>query len=169
MRSAGLIGGFAMLAVCAGCDRDRLSSSDIGSAEDVEVNGVQALRIGSVDYVLAGIDTPKPAPEAGCWAEALLARETRAALEGLVLSPYRLQASDPELLPSGETRARIEVNGRDLSDALLEDGLAAPSLGGEPFDWCGPVDQSQDRRPRLGYPAEVALKLAPGERDQRRP
>jgi endonuclease YncB( thermonuclease family) len=142
-------------ATLGGCDRGKLKFAQVLPDDDITVHGVQTVRVADQLYVLAGIDTPRPAPEAGCWAEALLARETRFALDRMVQNPHRVYAHEERTGADGHVFARVEVNGSDLSEALLDAGLAAPGQDA-PFDWCGAVDPTKPNAPELGYPAAIS-------------
>lgn len=118
-----------------------------GASSEVDVVGPATLRIDGRLVRLADVSVPQPAPRAGCWAEALLARE---AIE--VLEAETNYVRDLEIRPVADAqggRARVLVHGRDLSRLLIQRGLAAQT--GEEWDWCGPLDLSAPRAPRLGY------------------
>jgi endonuclease YncB( thermonuclease family) len=138
-----------------GCERGGLKFTDGFSDHEVEVVGVSSVRIGTDIYVLAGIETPSPAPNARCWAEALLAREARMALDAMVRTSARVHTNHEQQLPSGHVAARVEVNGEDLSEAMVTAGLAVRSTG-TPFSWCGPIDPTSQNAPELGHPAAFA-------------
>lgn len=123
-------------------------SENAGQSEEVEVLSPATLRVGERTVRLADISVPDAAPRARCWAEALLARE---AME--VLRAETDYVRDLEILPAGDdpSRARVLVHGRDLSRLLLEQGLAARTMGG--WDWCGPMVLDAAGAPRLGYAA----------------
>jgi endonuclease YncB( thermonuclease family) len=143
-----------------GCDRGGLSYADGLADPEVTVVSERSVQIGTEVFVLAGVDLPKPAPQARCWAEALLAREARMALDGLVRGSQRVHTQQEQRLPSGEMAAQVEVNGEDLSEALVQAGFAVRS-NGKGFEWCGPVDVAAEGSPELGYSAEPPLESSP--------
>lgn len=148
MRTAPVLACVAALSSCG----EGLSFTDGLTDYGAEVVGVRSVRIGTDVYVLAGIDTPRPAPHARCWAEALLAREARMALDGLVQNSARIHTQHEHKPASGQLTALVEVNGEDLSEAMVSAGFGVRSDGTR-FDWCGPVDPTLRNAPELGYAA----------------
>lgn len=97
-------------------------------------------------YRLFGIDTPELA-RAKCSAEKALGLAASARVQGLLDAAREVRAF-PAWNPKGrpdwptdgfERRiARIEIDGKDLGELLLAEGLAKPYDGeGEHPDWCG--------------------------------
>ena len=146
----------ATLVLLGGCERGGLSYTEGFADHEVTVVSERSVRIGTEVFVLAGVDLPKPAPQARCWAEALLAREARMALDGLVRGSQRVHTQQERRLTSGEMTAQVEVNGEDLSEALVQAGFAVRS-DEKAFDWCGPVDVAVEGSPELGYSVEPPL------------
>lgn len=143
----GLVAALVVLGAC-GRRGSPFLDADRGSTE-VEVIDATTLRIEGDLVRLADVSAPRPAPRARCWAEALLAREAVEALRAQ--TDY---VRDVEIVPAGEGRARVLVDGRDLSRMLVDHGLAART--GEGWDWCGPLTLDAPRAPRLGYPVAPA-------------
>ncbi|HEX8568743.1 MAG TPA: thermonuclease family protein [Caulobacteraceae bacterium] len=144
----------ALVALIAGtgCSRSKISFANDGYAEaDVTVIDAGTISIEGAPIRLADIDVPKPAPDARCWAEALLAREARETLSVEVTRPFRVEIGAKRKTVAGRTVARVRVDGRDLSALLVERGLAAPT-GGTAWDWCGPLDTAARNAPQLNYP-----------------
>lgn len=99
------------------------------------------------DYRLFGIDAPETA-RAKCEAEKALGH-TAAARVGELLTGAEKIVALPGWDPGGRDRwprdgfgrriGRIELDGRDLGEILLAEGLARPYSGEGPHpDWCAP-------------------------------
>lgn len=114
-------------------------------------------------YRLVGIDAPKLAPEARCWAEALLARDARNALALALMSPVEIVPSEGD----PPDTVRVFAEGRFVSGLMVEKGLAAATEGS--WDWCGAPDFSDPAAPRLasGRPRAV-FSTPPPSRDTKR-
>ena len=141
----------------AACDRKALTfADDDHGAEEVEVVTPAVLLIGDQQVRLAGVSTPQPAPEAKCWAEALLAREAMQ-----MLRAHTDRVSDLQVMPAADKpgTARVLVDGRDLSRLLVSEGFAASSGAG--WDWCGPMQLKTPRAPHLGYRVEAVQSEGP--------
>jgi endonuclease YncB( thermonuclease family) len=97
---------------------------------------------------------PQLVPHAHCWAEAMAARQARDAVRSLVA-----EARDVAVTPTGgvdeynRSLSRVSLDGRDLGQALVDHGMAAP--GGRPFDWCAPVSTGLASGPPLAVLADA--------------
>lgn len=89
-------------------------------------------------FRLTGIDAPERAQGARCPAEAALAQRAtqaaRKAIQGARLVQARLSGRNDRY---GRTLASISLDGRDLGQVLLDQGLARPWTGRREA-WCGP-------------------------------
>jgi micrococcal nuclease len=89
-----------------------------------------------VTYRLMGYDTPETR-SAKCDAELELGLAAKQRLEEL---PAR---GEVRVLESGKedrygrSLAAVTVNGRDVGDILIDEGLARPYQGGKRASWCG--------------------------------
>jgi endonuclease YncB( thermonuclease family) len=84
-----------------------------------------------------------------------LAREARMALDGLVRGSQRVHTQQERRLTSGEMTAQVEVNGEDLSEALVQAGsqfarMRSPSIGAG-------RGRRVEGSPELGYSVEPPL------------
>ncbi|HEX8568747.1 MAG TPA: thermonuclease family protein [Caulobacteraceae bacterium] len=140
----------AVVAATSGCGRSNLSFADRDGPDEVEVISAGMVSIEGRRVRLAGIDVPREAPQAACWAEALLAREAQQALGTVASSPGRVDVQPGGTTRAGHAAARVFVNGTDLSLFLVREGLAAPT-GGAAWDWCGPLTIGARNAPRLNY------------------
>jgi endonuclease YncB( thermonuclease family) len=99
---------------------------------------------------LANARTPEQIPAAGCWSEALAAKQTTHWVRQLVRSA-RTVTVQPVGGTDGDERAlaRIAFDGADLGESLLAQGMGAP-VRDEPFSWCGRISQSTASGPAVG-------------------
>jgi len=90
-----------------------------------------------VTYRVANIDTPEAGDNARCIAERQHAARATAAARRLVTSAQQLDIrSTGRIDRYGRTVAYVLIDGRDLGEALIAEGLARPWRGRrEP--WCG--------------------------------
>ena len=110
---------------------------------------------------LANAVTPKAPPFAGCWAEAVAAREARAAAEDLLKRAYDIRlTTTARAAPDGSPLAQVALDGEDLGQALIERGLAVRRAA-EPFHWCAPVDMARMSDPYLASPFKPPAATAP--------
>jgi hypothetical protein len=134
-----------------GCSRGSPLFVDVPSARVPQVLVLEpdALVIDGRHVRLSNAAAPHFAPHASCWAEALAAREVRQNVQGLVAG-----AREVTVTPTGgadeynRILARVTVDGVDLGQSLLDDGLAA-APGATPFDWCGPLSTNIARGPHV--------------------
>lgn len=94
------------------------------------------VRSAGVTYRLANIDAPETGGRARCDSEAALGAAATQRARGLVA-----EADVVAVVPTGRTDrygrvvARVEVDGRDLGEVLMEEGLAQPWRGRR-GQWC---------------------------------
>ncbi|MDB5434114.1 MAG: hypothetical protein JWR47_371 [Phenylobacterium sp.] len=134
-----------------GCSRGSPLFMDVPAARAPQVLVLEpdALVIDGRHVRLSNAAAPHLAPHANCWGEALAARQVRQNVQGLVA-----EAREVTVTPTGgrdednRILARVSVDGVDLGQTLLDDGLAVAP--GEPrFDWCGPLGTNIARVPRV--------------------
>lgn len=92
------------------------------------------LHAGGLKIRLMGFDTPEL--RARCEAEAILAKRATERLQELA------GESDVRFCPSGKDRygrtlATMPVNGKNVADILIGEGLAREYHGGRRAGWCG--------------------------------
>lgn len=134
-----------------GCSRGSQLFVDVPVERSAQVIVLEpdALVIDGHPVRLSNVTAPQLAPRAGCWAEALAARQAGETVESLVARAHNVTAT-----PTGgvdeynRTFSRVTVDGVDLGQILLDDGLAA-TAGGVRFDWCGPLNINVARGPRV--------------------
>ena len=135
----------------AGCSRSSKLFADTPAEPPVSAVVLQAdtLVVDGRPVRLSNAAAPELAPRARCWAEALAARQARDTVQGIVAG-----ATDVDATPTGgvdennRALSRVTVDGVDLGQTLLGDGLAvAPSA--ERFDWCAPLSVNVASGPRL--------------------
>lgn len=141
--------------VLAGCGPPASIFSDGASAlpaHDLLVVEADTLVIDGQRIRLANAVAPKAPPYAGCWAEAVAAREARAAAQDLLAQAYDVRLSTTaRSAPDGAPLAQVALDGEDLGQALIERGLAVRRAA-EPFQWCAPVDMARMSDPYLASP-----------------
>lgn len=108
------------------------------------------LRSNGVSYRVAMIDTPERPPRAKCWAELAMGIRARARVRDLIANAARVEAMpdndnpgrrsvDDEGWPldrHGRRLAHISVDGLDLGELLLTEGLAVRWDPGRVHNWC---------------------------------
>ena len=146
----------ALLAVIAaialvGCSRRSQLFVDVPAdrAPKVMVLEPDELVVDGRHVRLSNAAAPHLAPHASCWAEVLAARLARQIVQSrfagareITVTPIGGADEDNRIL------ARVTVDGVDLGQSLLDDGLAA-APGAAPFDWCAPLSTNIARAPRV--------------------
>jgi endonuclease YncB( thermonuclease family) len=89
-----------------------------------------------VTYRLMGYDTPETR-FARCDAERELGLAAKDRLEELLARGEVRVLESGKLDKYGRTLAELTVNGRDVGDILIDEGLARPYQGGKRASWCG--------------------------------
>ena len=91
-----------------------------------------------ITYRVENIDTPETGSRARCTAERDLGNQARRAVRALVAGAERFDIHPTGRIDRyGRTIALVAINGRDLGETLIADGLARPWRGRrEP--WCDP-------------------------------
>ena len=143
--------GIAAAIALGGCSRSPTLFAD----NPVERNGSivvlqgDALVVDGRPVRLSNAATPQLAPGASCWAEALAGRQARDTVQSLVAVAADVSASATGGVDEGgRSLSRVTVDGVDLGQTLLDQGLAvAPSK--RPFDWCAPLSTNLAEGPRL--------------------
>jgi len=153
-------GVLALLAL-AGCGRAganepaALAQVPVSRPMVVVVEG-DALVIDGRHLRLVNAYSPRTAPHAHCWAEALAARQMRQALRGMIA-----EAREIKFTPTGgvdeynRDYAKVSLDGLDLGQTLRERGMAAAPKP-QPFDWCAPVSTDIPNGPPLSVLADLA-------------
>jgi endonuclease YncB( thermonuclease family) len=110
-----------------------------GPVSQISVVQADALVVDGRRVHLVDAVTPQPAPDAGCPAEALAARQAR-----LRMTDLAGRARHVEIKPVGtldgynRMNAHVSFDGQDPAQTLIEEGLAvAPDK--QAFSWCGPL------------------------------
>jgi micrococcal nuclease len=89
-----------------------------------------------VTYRLMGYDTPETR-FARCDAERELGFAAKDRLEDLLAQGEVRVLESGKIDKYGRTLAEVTVNGRDVGDILIDEGLARPYQGGKRASWCG--------------------------------
>ena len=89
-----------------------------------------------VTYRLLGFDTPETR-FARCDAERELGLAAKDRLEELLTRGEVRVLESGKLDRYGRTLASVTVNGRDVGEILIGEGLARPYRGGRRGSWCG--------------------------------
>ncbi|MDB5435086.1 MAG: hypothetical protein JWR47_1343 [Phenylobacterium sp.] len=147
----------AAAALIAACSPKPALFADVPAARAPQVMVLEpdALVVDGRHVRLSNAAAPHLVPHASCWAEALAARQARQTVQGLVGG-----AREVTVTPTGgtdeynRTLARVTVDGGDLGQTLLDDGLAA-APGEAPFDWCSPMSTNIARGPRFSVLARA--------------
>lgn len=95
------------------------------------------VRQGDVTYRLENIDAPETGARAACDREARLGRQATARARALVAEAGRIEVAGPGRRDRyGRLIARVAIDGDDLGERLVEEGLAQPWRGRK-AQWCG--------------------------------
>lgn len=107
------------------------------SGRRVRVVDGDTLRLPDGERVrLLNIDTPEMPPRSQCENERRLALEAKARLQALVREGELIFQPGPRDRDRyGRQLRRVEINGRDLGDQLIVEGLAQPWAGAK-ANWC---------------------------------
>jgi endonuclease YncB( thermonuclease family) len=110
---------------------DAASQVDVVQADALVVDG---RRVHMVDAI-----TPQPAPDAGCPAEALAARQARLRMTELAARAHHVEVKPIGTLDGyNRANAHVTFDGLDPAATLIDEGLAvAPDK--QAFSWCGPL------------------------------
>lgn len=135
----------------AGCSPEPKLFADAPAERSAQVTVLEpdALVVDGRQVRLANATTPQLAPHAHCWAEALAAYQARQAVQTRFA-----EARDVSVTPTGgldeynRALARVQVDGIDLGQTLLDGGLAAAPSDAR-FDWCAPLSTDLARGPRI--------------------
>ena len=110
-----------------------------GPVSQISVVQADALVVDGRRVHLVDAITPQPAPDAGCPAEALAARQAR-----LRMTDLAARAGHVEVKPTGtldgynRINAHVSFDGLNPANTLIDEGLAvAPDK--QSFNWCGPL------------------------------
>lgn len=158
-RGAGRMGAcFAVLLPLSSCGSEgvfRSADRHFDTLEDIEAVDGATVRIEGEFYRLVGIDAPKLAPDAKCWAEAILARTSQNALALELMSPVEIVSSEGD----PPDTVRLFADGRFVSGIMVEKGLAASTE--EAWDWCGAPNFSDPAAPRFAKRSPGATSTLP--------
>ena len=113
-----------------------------GPASQISVVQADALIVDGRRVHLVDAITPQPAPDAGCPAEALAARQARLRMTDLAARARHAEVRTTGTL-DGYNRANAHVlfDGLDPAETLIDEGLAvAPDK--QSFNWCGPLSSA---------------------------
>jgi endonuclease YncB( thermonuclease family) len=143
--------GLTATVALAGCSRGAPLYADVQAPRSPQVTVLEAdaLVVDGRTVRLTNANAPQLAPQAECWGEGVAARQARDTVQGLVA-----EAREVAVTPTGgtdehgRTFSRVALNGVDLGETLLKDGLAAKP-GEARFDWCGPLSTDTTRAPRI--------------------
>ncbi|MFN4355021.1 thermonuclease family protein [Parvibaculum sp.] len=101
----------------------------------ISVYDGDTIRLGQERIRIVGLDTPELGHRAECEFEALAAERAKQALIGeIARGNVELQRQGTDRY--GRTLARVTVDGRDVADTLIAQGLARPYGGGRRESWC---------------------------------
>lgn len=139
-------GGFALFLLAAFAaaiifaDRPPSAPATAPSAEPslhhmISIYDGDTIRLGQERIRIVGLDTPELGHRAECESEALAAERAKQALIGEIARgnvALHRQGTDRY----GRTLARVTVDGRDVADTLIAQGLARPYAGGRRESWC---------------------------------
>lgn len=115
--------------------RGRSILADTSQIRVIDGDTLEDMRA-DITYRVENIDTPETGPRARCTAERELGDEATRAVRALVASAERFDIHPTGRIDRyGRTIALVAVNGRDLGETLIAEGLARPWRGRrEP--WC---------------------------------
>lgn len=116
--------------------RARFTLCDDRGGADCVVDG-DTFRMGGAKIRIADIDTPETHP-ARCRREARLGAAATRRLHALLNSgSVSLARIDRDTDRYGRKLRIVAIDGRDVGDTLVAEGLARPYAGGYRASWCG--------------------------------
>ena len=86
---------------------------------------------------LAGIDTPEKRGRSE--REKVLAQQAQQFVQALLARAQHIQLQDPQRDKCFRLQARVVADGQDVSEALIQAGLAVRYDGGTKAGWCDTV------------------------------
>ena len=121
----------------------------VAAASQVRVVQADALVVDGRRVHIVDAITPQPAPDAGCPAEALAARQARLRLTALAAEARHVDVHIvPGLDKYNRANAHVSFDGQDPASVLIDEGLAvAPTQ--QSFSWCGPLSGGYPRAQHL--------------------
>jgi endonuclease YncB( thermonuclease family) len=136
---------FVILAALAltACSQPRSLYMDEARAAEassqVSVVQADALVVDGRHVHLIDAVTPQPAPDAGCPAEALAARQARLRMMDLAVHAHHVEIRATGTVDGyNRVNAHVSFDGLDPAAVLIDEGLAvAPDK--QAFSWCGPL------------------------------
>jgi len=145
--------GCALLAGC-GDKGPPLEAGDrdipVSLPDRVKVLNADILVVDDKHLHVANARTPQQIPAAGCWAEALAAKQATQWVRQVVRGADAVTVRPTEKMDAdGRTFAYVAFDGADLGELLVTQGLAAP-VTPEPFSWCDRISQSASSGPAVG-------------------
>lgn len=101
----------------------------------ISIHDGDTIRLGDERIRIVGLDTPELGHRARCEAEARAAEQAKQALIAeIARGNVALERQGADRY--GRTLARVTVDGRDVADTLIAQGLARPYAGGRRDGWC---------------------------------
>ena len=85
---------------------------------------------------LTGVDAPNIKRFANCDREAKLGTEAKVFVEGLVARSKKTEIKFVGMDKYNRILGQVYLDGKNLSDILLEKGLVKPYTGGKKESWC---------------------------------
>jgi endonuclease YncB( thermonuclease family) len=143
--------GLTATVALSGCSRGAPLYADVQAPRSPQVTVLEAdaLVVDGRPVRLSNANAPQLAPQANCWGEGVSARQARDTVQGLVAEAREVAVTPTGGMDDhGRAFSRVAVNGVDLGETLLKDGLAARP-GEAQFDWCGPLGADPTRAPRI--------------------
>jgi micrococcal nuclease len=110
-------------------------AAPLTSADRISVYDGDTIRVNGERIRILGLDTPEYGNNARCRSEAVTAEEAKQALRRLI-ARGDVTISRRGTDRYGRTLARVTVDGRDVADTLIAQGLARPYGGGYREGWC---------------------------------
>lgn len=106
-----------------------------GLHDVISVYDGDTIRLGDERIRIVGLDTPELGHRAQCQEEAVAAEQAKQALIAeFARGNVALERQGTDRY--GRTLARVTVDGRDVADTLIAQGLARPYAGGRRDGWC---------------------------------
>jgi micrococcal nuclease len=101
----------------------------------ISIHDGDTIRLGDERIRIVGLDTPELGHRAQCQEEAVAAEQAKQALIAeIARGNVALERQGTDRY--GRTLARVTVDGRDVADTLIAQGLARPYAGGRRDGWC---------------------------------
>lgn len=120
-----------------------------GDTITFDIHGIHPLIGDHIDIRVRGIDTPEIRGK--CEQEKIQGRTARKLVESLLRKSKSIRLKDVGREKYFRVLADVEVDGKNLAEVLIKNGLAVPYDGGTKIDWCSTANLYERILLPIGY------------------